>query len=150
MHLRKLISSLTLVALCAACSDTGTGGLPVDPGTNPQPPINGPDGDAFADPSLGGGTTEPAPPVTPPGTSGSTGNSGSSGGTPPGGGEPPGGSGNPPGGNPPPPGGNPPPGGGGNPAAPVPEPGTMLLFGSGLAGAAWLRRRRNRREGQSD
>lgn len=34
------------------------------------------------------------------------------------------------------------PGGDDPPGAAVPEPGTMLLVGSGLAGAAWMRRRR--------
>ncbi|MDA0935326.1 MAG: PEP-CTERM sorting domain-containing protein, partial [Planctomycetota bacterium] len=37
-------------------------------------------------------------------------------------------------------------GGGNPPGSPVPEPGTMLLVGSGLAGAAVARRRRKESE----
>lgn len=79
-----------------------------------QPPI-GPGDHNQVDPVPGGNVTEP----------------------------PPGGEGTQPGSTPGAPGsGNPPAGGGGG--SPVPEPGTMLLVGTGLAGAALLRRRRQK------
>lgn len=133
----RLLPACLLLAL-TACMDH-TGSFPA-PNQNPPPPVAGPD-QHVVDPASAGGT---GPVANDPGGTGPGGSSGevSGSGSLPGngggsgetGGETGGGSGG---------GGV---GGGEGGGAPVPEPGTMLLVGTGLAGAALLRRRRQRQQ----
>ena len=111
---------ITTVLLCvgfAACSDHN--GFTNVANDGPAAPINQPDTG-----------------VLPGGSTGSVGNSGNNGGS---GGAPGGGSS---GSN----GGSQPGGGGGSGSSPVPEPSTLLLVGSGLAGLAGLAMRRRKRQ----
>src|SRR5262249_41798942 len=119
-----LIASLLLTLGLAACADHRGGVVAVD---NPGTPPVGPSDQHAIDPVQ----VVNGPGNTPPPGGGGGGSAGGS--TPPGGGgsTPPGGGGS-----------TPPGGGGGGSGSPVPEPGTMLLVGTGLAGAALLRRRR--------
>ena len=122
--MRKTVLTLSLSLILAACADhSGTIASIAD---GPSAPINQPD-NHVVDP----GTSTPStnsPSESEPGSGPS-----SPGGSNPGGGNPPGGGTE---------------GGGGSP---VPEPGTLLLVGTGLAGAALLRRRRQalQQDGQS-
>ena len=127
MHILAKISLLTISLLLPACADSGAPALGNDPG--PQAPVNDPDSGVFNPPGGGNGTSAGSN-NSGSGNSGSTGssgagNSGSNGGS---------GSGGSGGGN----------GGGASGSQPVPEPGTLILFGTGLAGvgASLLRRRR--------
>ncbi len=112
MRLILLHASLIAAFSLASCADHGSRIVSLDPA--PQPPIGPSDGN-----TIGGGL----------GASGPTGTGSVD--LPAGGSGPPtdalGGGGG---------------GGGGAGGSPVPEPGTMLLVGTGLAGAALMRRRR--------
>jgi hypothetical protein len=149
--MRKILTINLLIAclILPACTDHV--GTVVTDKAGPEAPINDPDSGVFnpSEPAAGGddpvagntgGSTNAG--GTGGGNSGGTGQGSSGSGTQPGGGGSPAGGG---GGNP---GGEP--GGGNSGGQPVPEPGTLLLVGSGLAGigASLLRRRRRREDGQ--
>src|SRR5690606_19369461 len=136
--MRKILSINLLVACLALSASSDRVGTIVTDQAGPEAPINDPDTGVFnpSEPVAGGGET-------PNGGSGNTGTG--SGGQGTGGGTQGGGSGSSGSGE----GGNPgvEPEGGGSGGQPVPEPGTLLLVGSGLAGiGASLLRRRRRRE----
>lgn len=136
MQLRLFTASALLVAAAmVSCTDHSSTVAPA-PQENPDPPVNGGDGDVFVPPIT---EIDPSDPLDGgPGT-GSTGGGSDNGGGglgDNGGGGGGGGSGQSNGGG----GGD----GGGTPGAAVPEPGTMLLVGSGLASLAYYRRRQRR------
>lgn len=107
--------TLTAITLCllAGCSKHRSQRNPTSPALEPAPPLVRSDRDVFEGDSAG----KPAPPSDGAGAGGTSGQSGV-------------GIGN---------GGG---GAGGGRGAAVPEPGTMLLVGTGLAAAAFSRRRR--------
>ena len=140
--MRNLTLSTLLIPALFFASCSGGGGLPVIPPEGPQAPINNPDTGVFnpgggggSGSSNGGGSGNSGSTGTGSGTgTGGTGTGGTGTGTGgtgssgTGGGGSGGGVGS----------------GGGSGSQPVPEPGTLILFGSGLAGlgASMLRRRR--------
>ena len=120
--MRKTVLTLSLGFALAACADhTGSIAAIAD---GPNAPINQPD-TRVVEP----GTSSPSSnnPGEPQPGGGNGGSGGGNGGGSPGG-----------------------PGGGNSGGSPVPEPGTLLLVGTGLAGAALLRRRRQAQREGSD
>lgn len=143
--MRKTLSiNLLLVCLSlTACSDHV--GTIVTDTVGPEAPINEPDSGVFSPTEPIAGGEEPTGGTTPAGgtVGGGTGETGAANQEPIGGGTQGGTAGGAAGGE----GGTPGSEGGGGGGQPVPEPGTLLLVGSGLAGVgASLLRRRRRRE----
>jgi hypothetical protein len=134
MRSARLTLAALLVFAASSCSDRGA---PQSNSTgNVPPPITGGDGGVFVPPPAPPLTSTPATPSVGLDEPGGNGNGNGNGGNQ-GGGGPPGSNG----------GGG---GGGGGPAgSAVPEPGTLFLVGSGLAGAAMLRRRRQAKQSSS-
>lgn len=140
---KKLLLTLLTVLPLAACQDHAKGLVVAD---GPTAPINEPDTQVLPTP----GETNPIPSETgnggapatssPGGSSPSTGTSTSGNNNPNGNPQGPGTNGN---GQP---ASNEPGTGGGNAGSPVPEPGTLLLVGTGLAGLAGASMRRRRRK----
>lgn len=152
--MRNPILSSLLVSTLLFASCGGGGNLNVVPPEGPQPPINNPDTGVFnpggsggggttGGSSGGGGTSGSGSGTGGSSTGGSSGTGGTTGGTGSGGGSGAsgggGGSGSTGGGT-----GGGVGNGGGSGSQPVPEPGTLILFGSGLAGigASIMRRRK--------
>jgi hypothetical protein len=113
MRTALLTTALITFLGLGACADHTSSVVALE---SPTPPVNPPDDQTVAEPSNTGSNPGGGTGFNPGGGPGSGG---------PGGNEPGNGGGNPPGGG-----------------SPVPEPGTMLLVGTGLAGAAFLRRRK--------
>jgi len=122
-----LLPTLLLCLGLSACADHSSTGASRD--RSPSRPVNQPDPHVISPNPGEGNLPDPGGGNQPGG--------GEPGGNQPGGGNPPGGSGNGPGSGPE-----------GSGGSPVPEPGTLLLVGSGLAGLAGaaLRRRRKQTE----
>ena len=145
MQLRLFTASALLVAAAmVSCTDHSSTVAPA-PQENPDPPVNGGDGDVFVPPIT---AIDPSDPLDGDPDTGSTGGGGSSGDNNGGGGIGDNGGGGGGGGSGQSSGGGS--GGGGAPGAAVPEPGTMLLVGSGLASLAYYPRRQRRAEPQRD